>query len=494
LTSYGRTAPSIRGMIRILLPILSLASFSCGPPRPTPLARGAEPPAAPSPLSTSDLIWRSRSRAWDRLRVGLTHLPDHSPLTARPARAAKLFDVSTGNLLGRVAAGAPVMLSAGPGETVRFVTTGVSGAARALRLETEADGFRLEGHRHAGALLCWRAGERVACAVDTPLEAYLLGVVPGEVPSAWPLETQKALAVAARTYAQVSRGKHAAEGFDVCDGTHCQMYLGRVPGAARSERAVRETQGLVALSAGQPIRAFYSADCGGRTANNEDVPFPDNPAEPQPYLRSVPDKPWPGGPDYCARSPHHHWSRLLTAEQIETAFNSDPATTIGKLRDLQITEVDSSGRAKTIEVKGELPAEGPPSLPAAPGSVAAPSPVPHARFLNAAAPMPPTTPVPDQLPTPGTTYPQRVTRTMPGYAFRRAIGPRRLKSTYFTLTAVSPGRYRFSGSGYGHGVGLCQIGARTMAQPPYRRTFRQILAHYYHGVTIAPFRPAEPPQ
>src|SRR5437588_1447253 len=162
LLTYNRTAPLIRGIAGILLPVLALFSFSCGPPRPTPVARGAEPPAPLAPPSPAQLVWNNRSRDWDRLLVGLTHLPDRSPLTAKPAGAGKLFEVPSGKLLGRVRAGAPVMLSAGPGETVQFVTTGVSGAARALRLETGAAGFRLEGHRHAGALLCWRAGERVA--------------------------------------------------------------------------------------------------------------------------------------------------------------------------------------------------------------------------------------------------------------------------------------------------------------------------------------------
>src|SRR5439155_12445576 len=184
----------------------------------------------------------------------------------------------------------------------------------------------------------------------------------GEVPAAWPLEAQKAMAVAARTYAQASRGKHAAEGFDLCDGTHCQMYLGRVPGAARSERAVQETRGLVALSGGELIRAFYSADCGGRTANNEDVPFSDNPTEPLSYLRSVPDVPWPGGPHYCARSPYHRWARRLTAARIEAALNADPATAIGSLRELRIAAVDVSGRARTVHLEGvALPAPEPPS-------------------------------------------------------------------------------------------------------------------------------------
>src|SRR5205823_1088856 len=135
--------------------------------------------------------------------IGLTHLPDRQPLIAKPIGVGKLFEVPTGRLLGQVRSGLPIMLSAGPGDTVQFVSPGWSGAARAARLETSGGGFRLEGRRHTGALLCWRADQRVACAVDTPLEAYLRGVLPGEVPSSWPLEAQKALAVAARTYAQV---------------------------------------------------------------------------------------------------------------------------------------------------------------------------------------------------------------------------------------------------------------------------------------------------
>jgi stage II sporulation protein D len=466
--------------------------FSCGPPRRSTVARGAEPAVPAAPTTPAQLVRSSRSRSWDRLLVGLTHLPDREPLTVKPVGVGKLFEVPTGKLLGRVRSGAPVMLSAGPGDTVRFVSSGLSGAARAARLDASGGAFRLEGRRHAGALLCWRADLRVACAVDTRLEDYLDGVVPGEVPSSWPLEAQKALAVAARTYAQVSRGKHAGEGFDLCDGTHCQMYLGRVAGAARAERAVRETKGLIALSAGQPIRAFYSADCGGRTANNEDVPFVDNPTAPEPYLRSVPDRSGPGRPDYCARSPFHHWVRTLTAEQIETALNREPETAIGKLRDLQVTEVDVSGRAKTIQVKGEFPAGDHPG-PAGPDHSAALSTTPPAASPRGPAGPLSGSPPPTELPSPNTGYPQLVTRTMPAYAFRSAVGPRRLKSTLFTVVTVSPGSYRFTGSGYGHGVGLCQIGARAMAAPPYRRTFRQILAHYYRGVTVAPFRSSAPP-
>jgi stage II sporulation protein D len=447
-------------------------------PRAAPIANSAP---TPEPV---EAVRGRRPRSWDRLLIGLTRLPARPYLTAKLQGGGKLLDHESGRVLGSVASGSAVMLSAGSGDTVRFLAKGVAGSARVLRLDPRGGALRLEGTQHTGSLLCWRNADRVVCALETPVEAYLRGVLPGEVPSSWPMETQKALAVAARTYAQASRAKHAAEEFDLCDGTHCQMYLGRVAGAARSEQAVRETRGLVALSGGQLIRAFYSADCGGRTANNEDVPFPDNPVEPQPYLRSVLDAPRPGAPHYCARSSHHRWARVLTAAEIETALNADPETAIGTLRSLRVSEVDATGRAKTIRVEGwgSLNTETRRHGEATEGerleeSDAHPAP---------AAPEPPTILPPSP--------PQAIVREMPGYAFRRAIGPRRLKATMFRIELLSPTQYRLTGSGYGHGVGLCQIGARGMASAPHRRTFRQILAHYYRGVKIVPFRAeGEPP-
>src|SRR5207244_4463419 len=133
---------------RILLPVLTVLCFSCGPPRPAPVARGAEPALPSLPLSPAQLIWSSRTRGWDHLLVGLTHLPDRSPLTVKPMGAGKLFEVPSGRLLGRLRPGAPVMLSAGPGDSVQFAGPGILGAVRAMRLESDSSGFRLEGRRH----------------------------------------------------------------------------------------------------------------------------------------------------------------------------------------------------------------------------------------------------------------------------------------------------------------------------------------------------------
>lgn len=76
-----------------------------------------------------------------------------------------------------------------------------------------------------------------------PLEGYLRGVVPAEMPASWPLEALKAQAVAARTYAlnAIKWPRHAAEGADVCDTAQCQVYRGTF--SARTDVAIRETAG-----------------------------------------------------------------------------------------------------------------------------------------------------------------------------------------------------------------------------------------------------------
>lgn len=476
--------------MRIFLPLLALLPAACGPPAPPVRVNTSPGAVAVIPLDPAAIVWRNRPRAWDRLLIGLTHLPPRPILTAKPVGTGRLIDISTGRLLAHVRANAPVMLFPAAGQTIHFVTPGAAGTAIALHLVAERGDLRLEGRSYTGSLFCWQANNAVTCALDTSIESYLAGVVPGEVPASWPLEAQKALAVAARTYALASRGKHAAEGFDLCDGTHCQMFLGHVGAASRSKQAVRLTRGLVALYAGRPIRAFYSADCGGQTANNEDVPFPDNPPEPLPYLRSVADAPWSGGPHYCARGPSQHWMRWLTAEQIESALNADPETAVGTLRQLQVTAVDGSGRVKTVRVEGVLgPSDDRTSerSGAGLGTSRVVRPV-ASTTMNIPPPGSPIVPMPGASPLSNRDQP--ISRSMAGYAFRRAVGPRRLKSTRFTLTQVSPSLYRVTGSGNGHGVGLCQIGARGMALPPFRCSFRQILKHYYRGITIARFRPA----
>ncbi|HSO75564.1 MAG TPA: SpoIID/LytB domain-containing protein [Blastocatellia bacterium] len=138
-------------------------------------------------------------------------------------------------------------------------------------------------------LLLNRRG-RINVINAVPMEEYLRGVVPMELPPGpYPaIEALKAQAVAARTYAIANRDQHAEDGFDIYDDPRSQVYAGLTGERALSDRAVEETRGMIAVfkddsGHARPIQALYSANCGGRTENNE-VVFGGAPLS---YLRGV---------------------------------------------------------------------------------------------------------------------------------------------------------------------------------------------------------------
>ena len=127
-----------------------------------------------------------------------------------------------------------------------------------------------------------RAGELVVVN-NVPLEDYMLGVVPSEMPSKWNYEALKAQAIAARSYAVANRGKRAARGYDLKDTPEDQAYGGASAETATTNSAVLETKGIVITYNQKVIPAYYSASAGGHTKNagavwNKDLP----------YLKSVP--------------------------------------------------------------------------------------------------------------------------------------------------------------------------------------------------------------
>ncbi|HSY51248.1 MAG TPA: SpoIID/LytB domain-containing protein, partial [Thermoanaerobaculia bacterium] len=117
------------------------------------------------------------------------------------------------------------------------------------------------------------------------VEDYLRGVVPAEMgPRIYDeIEALKAQAIAARTYAVRNLGQYKYEGYDICAGPACQAYNGASGEDALTDRAVRETAGLVATYNGQPIDALYTAACGGETSDVGTM-FP---GRSEPYLKRV---------------------------------------------------------------------------------------------------------------------------------------------------------------------------------------------------------------
>ena len=133
------------------------------------------------------------------------------------------------------------------------------------------------------------------CNIDT----YVAGVVLAEAGAGRSLEFYKAQAVIVRTYMYKHIGKHAADGFNLCDDTHCQVYNGIINNALIA-RASAETadEVIVGPDSALIISAFHS-NCGGETAPSETVWL-----SPLPYLVKVTDP-------YCTSSRNSKWTRII---------------------------------------------------------------------------------------------------------------------------------------------------------------------------------------
>lgn len=172
-----------------------------------------------------------------------------------------------------------------------------------------------------------------------PLEEYLLGVVPLEMPPGFPAEALKAQAIAARSWTVRNRHKHEADGADVCDGAHCQVYGGVTAEKESTTLAVRNTAGLIMVNGDVPVDGAYTADCGGQPASGNGVSTP------------LADRD-ESGKDYCAANPGHHWSLGFTFGEVwQAAAEKDSLQQIPKGEiDVQIVQTDASGRVITLRI------------------------------------------------------------------------------------------------------------------------------------------------
>ena len=263
-----------------------------------------------------------------------------------------------------------------------------------------------------------------------PLERYVEAAILSEfAPAAGDPDTVERMlevqAVITRTYAIGHLGRHAREGYDVCDRTHCQLFQ---PGRLTTSRwaplaadAVRRTKSEVLWFNGAPALAVYHADCGGRTSAAADVWG----GTLRPYLVSRMD-------DGPAAGAHAAWRYEATRADVETALNGDSRTRVGRRFDgIEIVERDAAGRAERIALHGT-----------------------EERLVRADA----------------------LREVLAG-----AFGARSIRSTWFEVKREQ-GRMIFEGRGFGHGVGLCQAGA--LARIRAGAKLPGILERYFPGTKL----------
>jgi SpoIID/LytB domain protein len=175
---------------------------------------------------------------------------------------------------------------------------------------------------------------------DLPIETYVARVLAGESLRDSQPAALDALAITIRTFALANRGRHRADGFDLCDQTHCQVLRAAV---AATERAAQATAGRVLLRAGAPASVYYSASCGGRTQRPSDV-WPG--AEDPPYLPAKDDDACQGAPAWTAELHESDLQRALRASGFR-----------GDLRDVRVAARNASGRVARLTLVGLRPDE-----------------------------------------------------------------------------------------------------------------------------------------
>jgi stage II sporulation protein D len=262
------------------------------------------------------------------------------------------------------------------------------------------------------------AGMRVL--LTTSIERYVMAALNGEAAPDEPMESLKAMAVTARTFALVNPHRHAAEGFDLCDSTHCQALRF---GATRPEieQAVRATAGETLWYGARRAATYATQNCGGQTEDAGSV-WPGLHAA---YLHSHTDP-------YCLRRSAAKWHADIDVVQLTNILREQHWKLPAHIDAVQVVKRTPTGRAQLLAIIGEDK-----KIPVSASSL---------RF-----------------------------------ALDRALGWNQLRSDWYDVS-LNHGTIRFDGKGYGHGVGLCQAGAFEMASEG--RGYREILSFYFAGTQV----------
>jgi SpoIID/LytB domain protein len=348
---------------------------------------------------------------------------------------------------------------------------------------------RKEKQRFIYSLRLLKVGEEIVAINRIPLERYLTSVISSEMSAKSSIELLKAQAVIARSWvlAQISRSEELKDSkethktaiefkdelvkwydredhklYDVCADDHCQRFQGVTKIISEASfSAVEETEGIVLLNAGNVCDARYSKCCGGITESFENVWEPVK----HPYLMSVVDYKYEpenykldfsdeensvkwirGNPAaYCNTSDvkilthilvdydrktkdFFRWKVEYTQDELAALIKEKSKIDFGNIIDLVPVERGDSARLVKMKIVGT----------------------------------------------------NRTLTVGKELEIRRLLSKTHLYSSAFIVKKIGkniPEKFILYGAGWGHGVGLCQIGAAVMAEKGYN--FDEVLLHYF---------------
>lgn len=237
---------------------------------------------------------------WGYQRI-LAHYYRGTQLKVVPARPVRVL-LLEGKGAVRIGSARPFRVVDARGKVRRFtprtlnlVAAKIAAARLPLRYEPGAAPLVVDGNAYRGTLIVHRRSGRLTVVNKLPLDRYLRGVVPWEMPDDWHPEALRAQAVVARSYALATLKPGTV--FDLYADTRSQVYGGVQAEAATTNVAIGSTAGQVLLWNGRVATTFYHSTSGGATVSVAEA-WPR--ATPVPYLVSVADP-------YDRLSKHHRW-------------------------------------------------------------------------------------------------------------------------------------------------------------------------------------------
>ena len=330
------------------------------------------------------------------------------------------------------------------------------------------------------------------------LESYLYGVVPNEISASWGMESLKAQAVAARTYAVYNINPYSSYGYDLEDNQNSQVYYGYAYEKSSTNKAVDETKGEMLYYNDELIQAFYHSTSGGKTENSENVW-----SATLPYAVGVDD-------EYSdnSGSPYNEWQKSYAKDEIIKRLNND-GNDVNDLYGIEIKEVSENNRVMEcifLTDNGEISYK-----------------KEYARLLlglmsswftiengsvfyftneetaidekDSENEIPSRGGILDTITDDNSAEDGEIINNLEsgnilGKYTISSSGTKKvsreklafISSQGVKIVDTNSSQYNFDGRGWGHGIGMSQYGAKEMAEEGF--DYDEILKHYYTGVTI----------
>lgn len=297
------------------------------------------------------------------------------------------------------------------------------------QIKIEGNLIKVNGEMAADNLSLLAHDQRIAMVAHLSLDDYLKGVVPSEMPVKWPIEALKAQVITARSYAMYMMMMNAQKDYDLDDTTLHQVYMihnyknASFSQKEKIEKAIVDTHGVYLTTAkGTPYLSYYHSDCGGVTE------------EPR-FVWGVKTKYGTVKDEGCKLNMSNKWQQDISIENFALFLKKYlKLEEVPRVNDVQVATYTGSGRVGELKFSYNDNAN-----------------VAHEAKIAA-----------EQI--------------------RKAFGYSKVKSTMFQITR-NDDSISFVGRGFGHGVGMCQNGARIMALAGVN--FEKIVRRYYPNAHLS---------